>query len=65
MNRVGFEPTQLALADLKSAPLDLSGIWPIYLPTGLVAPFQELFKVVWLLYATDFQVYYCGTNPDQ
>ena len=28
MTRVGFEPTQLALADLKSAPLDHSGIWP-------------------------------------
>ena len=28
VNRVGFEPTQLSLADLKSAPLDHSGTCP-------------------------------------
>ena len=33
MPGVGFEPTQLSLADLKSAPLDHSGI-PASLHTG-------------------------------
>ena len=44
MLAVGFEPTRANTADLKSAPLDHSGIWPLYLPT--IAPTQARTGVV-------------------
>ena len=36
MHRVGFEPTQLTLPDLKSGSLDPSDIDAVYIDMGLV-----------------------------
>ena len=46
MTAVGFEPTQLALVELESTPLDHSGKLSLGVGSGLRSPFVSQFQGV-------------------